>query len=77
MSRNSAMKPKVDIEIAHAKALFSKVAREFHWDDDVRDYAIRQAVKRILAARMRRAKVRKHDDARKLLLACASGEELR
>jgi hypothetical protein len=59
---------KIDFELAKAKAQWFKVARDRKWDDDIRDHGWRLLRGSILAERMRKAKVKKHDESRELLV---------
>lgn len=56
----------INLEIAKARSYFKKAAKELGWDDDIRDACILDVTRAIRMGQARRAKVRKHDDARKL-----------
>jgi hypothetical protein len=63
----SEVAKKIDFEIAKARNLWFKAAKDRKWDDDIRDCGWKMLKRSLLAARARKAKVRKHDDSRTLL----------
>ena len=58
---------RIDFETAKEIAKMRAYFRSRHWDDDIERVAIRTAEASIYAAHARKAKVRKHDEARTLL----------
>jgi hypothetical protein len=64
---------KIDFEIAKYKHLWFRAAKDHGWHNDIRDHGWRMLKSALRAARMRQAKVRKHDEARTLLSAAQDG----